>query len=304
MSNDNRIPGGFIVKARCIEHSKISSAPPCTRETWNWLLLNANYQDKQTKGYLVKRGQLFRRYKDIRDGLSWHVGFRKERYSESQMKASMKYLTNELMIATTKHRLGVMITICNYDKYQQIKNYEQTNEQTNDISTKPPIQTPNMSDKKQETKEIKKEEINPQPERSGNRSVVPKKTKKTSSKHYSNQKGIDTYLKQINLSCGILQDREPGRNLKPFNAHQWVQKQVNEKKHPGAIDECLRSLINGWNGVRGPYIGYVTPIMQKINGNYYEADNRLTADNYKQTISSMSDVVKNLGIKLEDIGNG
>jgi hypothetical protein len=156
--DDNYIPGGFIIKARAIENSKISTAPPCTRETWNWLLLNANHKDGKTKGgFAVMRGQLFCRYRHIIEGLSWHVGFKVTKYSTSQMKATMKYLRNELMVTTHKHRQGVMITICNYDKFQTITNYTQTNEQTDEQTNGDPTQTPDMSDKKQERKERKEE---------------------------------------------------------------------------------------------------------------------------------------------------
>ncbi|MCP3941081.1 MAG: hypothetical protein GY710_06315 [Desulfobacteraceae bacterium] len=144
------IPGGYIIKAKCIEKSKIASAPPCTRETWNWLLLNANFKDSTGKsGHTVKRGQIFCRYKDILEGLTWFVGFKATTYSTSQMKATMKYLRDELMVTTRKHRQGVMITICNYDKYQTFTNYEQTNEQTNGDTTKHPTQEPDMSDIKE-----------------------------------------------------------------------------------------------------------------------------------------------------------
>ena len=124
----SKIEGGYYIKARCIQESEIQHAPPHFREIWDWLLKEANYQDNKYGKFTVKRGQCFRTYKDIRDGLSWNVGYRKERYSENQTKKAMKFLREAGMIATAKELGGVLITICNYEHYQNPKNYERTSE--------------------------------------------------------------------------------------------------------------------------------------------------------------------------------
>jgi hypothetical protein len=129
------ITGGFYIKARKIQKSEISVAPPHIREVWDWLLMEANHSDNRYAGYSLKRGQLFRTYKDIREGLSWMVGWRKVMYNENQMKHAMKYLRDHLMITTTKAPAGVLVTICKYDLYQDPKNYERTNESTNESTT-------------------------------------------------------------------------------------------------------------------------------------------------------------------------
>lgn len=115
----SKIPGGFILKARCIQQSEISHATPCTREVWDWLLMNAAHTDTKN----IKRGQLFIRYKEIIDGLSWKVGFRKMSYTNKQLETAMKTLRTMGMIVTTKVVMGVFITICNYDKYQDMRCY-------------------------------------------------------------------------------------------------------------------------------------------------------------------------------------
>ena len=55
------IIGGYFLKSRSIQKSKISHAPPHIREIWDWLLLNANHSDTN----ICKRGQTIRTYKDI-----------------------------------------------------------------------------------------------------------------------------------------------------------------------------------------------------------------------------------------------
>lgn len=131
-----QIAGGYYLKARKIQQSDISTCSPAVREIWDWLLMNANH--KNSRDGRIKRGQLFRTYEDIREGLKWYVGYRKERYSEDVTKKAMKALRRHGMITTTKAPGGVLITICNYDFYQNPKNYEGTNEGTNEGTAKAP----------------------------------------------------------------------------------------------------------------------------------------------------------------------
>ena len=152
-----KISGGYFIKARQIKNSFIAHASPCVREIWDYLLREANHSDEKHNGFVIKRGQLFRNYKEIRDDLSWFVGYRKEMYNESQTKHAMNILKKELMITTTKKPRGVLITICNYDFYQNPKNYERTNERTtNEPSTNQ--QPPSIN--KNEKNLRNKEEIN------------------------------------------------------------------------------------------------------------------------------------------------
>ena len=114
------IPGGYVLKPRCIQHSNIAAAPPHVREIWDWILLNANYKDHGK----IKRGQLLTTYRDIKEGLAWYVGYRKETYKKHQCETAMKILTRENMITTAKTTRGLIITVLNYDKYQTPGNYE------------------------------------------------------------------------------------------------------------------------------------------------------------------------------------
>ena len=132
------IPGGYYIKARCIKNSVIAHSPPYVREIWNYLLREANHSDKKYNGFIIKRGQLFRSYKQIRDDLSWNVGCRIERYNENQMKRGMKHLMKHTMIELTKEPRGNVITICKYEYYQNPKNYERTNERTSGEPTNEP----------------------------------------------------------------------------------------------------------------------------------------------------------------------
>ena len=114
------IKGGYILKARQLKDSAISKAAPCTREVWGYLLLNAYFIDTKTH----QRGQLTRSYQQIINDLSWNIGARPETYKIDQVKRAMKFLRKHEMILTQKTPDGVIITICNYNYFQDKTNYE------------------------------------------------------------------------------------------------------------------------------------------------------------------------------------
>lgn len=124
------INGGYVLKPRIIKDSDISNASPCVRETWDYLIREANHKGYKRGNFEIKRGQLFRSYSEILDDLCWYVGWRKETYSEGQMKKAMKFLRDTQRITTQKKPGGVLITVCKYDTYQDPSNYERTYEGT------------------------------------------------------------------------------------------------------------------------------------------------------------------------------
>jgi len=115
-----RIKGGFYLKAKCVQESWIAKAPPHVREIWDLFLRKAFYAD----GKKIKIGQLLVTYKDIIEELSWFVGYRKVTYKKHHCEIAMKALVKAAMITTTKTTRGVIVTVLNYSKYQNIKNYE------------------------------------------------------------------------------------------------------------------------------------------------------------------------------------
>ncbi len=125
-----QIKGGYYIKARKIQESEIMKKPPYMRDIWDYLMREANHKDKNVYGRTIKRGQLFRTFKRIIDDLSWLVGYRKESYNKWQCEKTMIYLRQRGMIATMRTTRGLLITICNYDFYQDPKNYESNTKAT------------------------------------------------------------------------------------------------------------------------------------------------------------------------------
>lgn len=118
------IDGGYILQPRCFDGSDASKMPPVTREIWFYILRKVNHSDNKQ----FKRGQNFFSYSDIQQDLCWYSGYRKNTYSKPQITKSIRRLREGNMVETMKATRGLIITICNYDYYQNPKNYESNNE--------------------------------------------------------------------------------------------------------------------------------------------------------------------------------
>lgn len=128
-----KIDGGYYIKARKIQMSEIAHCAPAVREIWDWILLQANHKDNN----VCKRGQTIRSYKDIIEGLSWYVGWRKMGYSKSDCENAMKRLKKAGMITTQKTTRGMIINVVNYERYQNPTNYESHTEKQLNATRKP-----------------------------------------------------------------------------------------------------------------------------------------------------------------------
>lgn len=215
------IKGGYILKPRIIQDSDISDCSPCVRETWDYLIREANHEDYKNGKFEIKRGQLFRTYDEILNALSWNVGWRKETYTENQMKQAMKNLREHGRITTQKKPGGVLITICKYSFYQNPKNYEQTKEEP----TEQTIEKPSTNHR--QTSHNYKNEKNVKNEKNNSKQVadVPSLSEV---QDYFKEKGFDTDLanKFYDYYNEPMEDRN-GRVWKDQNGKtvkSWKQK--------------------------------------------------------------------------------
>jgi len=154
-----KIEGGYYIKARRIQESEIAHAPPHVREIWDWFIKEANHKDIKQHGQIFNRGQCVRSYKDIQNGLSWYVGFRKMTYSKNDCETAMNWLRKHTMIHTKKTTRGMIVTICNYNLYQNPKNYETYNETYAKHTMN--IQTPDTINKNDKNVKKEKKDIIP-----------------------------------------------------------------------------------------------------------------------------------------------
>lgn len=118
-----------------------------------YLLLKANCADKQWQGITIKRGQLATSNGKMRQDLG---------LSEQQIRTCVKRLISTGEITYKSTNRYVIITICNYDKYQTIENpiNEQSNEQINNQSTDEQRAINEQSTTTKEYKNIRSKEYN------------------------------------------------------------------------------------------------------------------------------------------------
>lgn len=118
-----------------------------------YLLLKANCVDKQWQGITIKRGQLATSNATIRQDL---------RLSEQQIRTCIKRLISTGEITYKSTNRYVVITICNYDKYQEVggTTNELSNEQTNNQSTDEQRAINEQSTTTKEIKNIRSKEYN------------------------------------------------------------------------------------------------------------------------------------------------
>lgn len=105
---------GYILLHRSImTHYAFEDEPKTAREAFIWLLMNASYSPHKTlyKGKIiaVNRGQIPTSYRRLMAEFQWSLG-RIQRY--------ITRLSDEGMIDTATDTGFLVITICNYDKYQ------------------------------------------------------------------------------------------------------------------------------------------------------------------------------------------
>jgi len=128
-----KIAGGFILLSRTLFQSDIMARPPLYLKLWVWVLLMANWQDRDK----LKRGQLVTTIASIQEAMSYFVGYRKIKPTKDEIRNAYEALVKATMITTTRTTRGMIITICNYDFYQNPANYEAHYEPHNENAAKP-----------------------------------------------------------------------------------------------------------------------------------------------------------------------
>jgi hypothetical protein len=121
--NGEQIPGGFILLARMALASDFMDKPPLWAKLWFWMLMKASFRENKK----LQRGQFFSNVNEMREAMSYHVGYRVVRPTAKEIRRPYEGFMKGEMIGSTKVKDGVVITILNYEKYQDPKNYEGRN---------------------------------------------------------------------------------------------------------------------------------------------------------------------------------
>ena len=143
METSDYIEGGFILLSRKLNNND-SSFQYCRNNDHKWMfimsLMMANYEDKVWKGIEIRRGQFVTSRKHFAD-----VSHTKEQ----QVRDFWKNMEKARFLTTKTTNRHTLITICNYDRYQNLTNY---------IKEKQPTENPTKNQQRTTTKEYKRNE--------------------------------------------------------------------------------------------------------------------------------------------------
>lgn len=123
MRGSNTFTRGYVILPRA-DVFHVGGLPPVAREVFLCLLRQANFRDRRIHGNMIGRGQVLTDYHQIREELAWQVGARRCTYTKSQIESALKALKRATAITTAKTIRGVIVTICDYDTYQNPAAYE------------------------------------------------------------------------------------------------------------------------------------------------------------------------------------
>jgi len=128
-----KIERGYILVARKILESDLMDKPPLYFKLWIWMLNKAAYKGSKK----LQRGQFFTTIKEMQQAMSYKIGYRKVVPTIDKIRRAYEHFTNATMMTTTKTTRGIVITILNYNKYQNPKSYEAHTEDHTEDTTKP-----------------------------------------------------------------------------------------------------------------------------------------------------------------------
>lgn len=111
-----RINEGYIITPRVILKSEIwKTKPAWWLKIWNFILIKVNHKDNK----YFKRGTNLFTYEMIHYECNLNLDFIKSK----SISNVIKWLKLRTQITTQKTTRGLIITVCNYELYQNPKNY-------------------------------------------------------------------------------------------------------------------------------------------------------------------------------------
>lgn len=117
---------GYILLAKSIFSSEIADMPLFFRWIWLYLLGKAEYREHAN--WRLTRGQVLVTLDELARVCSWPVGYRIVGPSRRDAWRACEWLRERDMITTTKTTRGVIVSIRNYNRYQNPASYENDNE--------------------------------------------------------------------------------------------------------------------------------------------------------------------------------
>ena len=117
MTETTPIPGGYILYPRLFIE-QLENAPLLDRVLWLWLLCRANHSNHSEFYSSLKRGQLVATTEHMREALQHRSGYCMKKPSRDRICKALERLRSGGMIDTRRTSRGLVVTLCDYDRYQ------------------------------------------------------------------------------------------------------------------------------------------------------------------------------------------
>jgi hypothetical protein len=115
-----KIQGGFVLISRRLLESGIMDTPHFYLKLWVWMLLKANFSGRGN----LQRGQFYTTIAEMQKATAYKAGFRPITPTKDEIRGAYNYFRKEGMVEIEKATRGMIITITNYEKYQDPSNYQ------------------------------------------------------------------------------------------------------------------------------------------------------------------------------------
>lgn len=114
------ITGGYILVARKTLESDLMNQSPLTIKLWTWFLLKANWKAHGP----IDRGELLTTVSEMQEAMSHCAGWRKITPTKDEIRSCYEALRKATRVVTRKTTRGMVVSVLNYETYQDPKNYE------------------------------------------------------------------------------------------------------------------------------------------------------------------------------------
>jgi hypothetical protein len=152
MKNDSYIPGGYILYARDFL-DLLEEAPLLDRVLWTWMNCRANHKDGDAARGQLGRGQLLATIPEMQRALRHRAGQSPRTPSKAAVWRALQRYRRRRMIETRRTTRGLVITICQYKRYQNAACYARHSKET--------AQTRRAQQDRHEQKNVKKQKGSP-----------------------------------------------------------------------------------------------------------------------------------------------
>lgn len=114
-------PAGWVKLHRAITENWIWSSEKHNKQSaWLDLIMMVNHEDRKiaigNKVVIIKKGQVWTSYEKLRQRWKW---------SNDKLRGFITALVNDKMIAVQPTKIGTLITVLNYKKYQGSSGYDE-----------------------------------------------------------------------------------------------------------------------------------------------------------------------------------